>query len=296
MKTKILALGFIAILSIASCSKDDKQTSSAFSTEEAKVNSKIDLANDDVADIVEGQFNDTQNSAAGRYSEAPATSSLPACATVVRNPAFGTPLTPGTAVTKTITFGDETTGCTLANGNVLKGTIIVTFTYQPEATTHNINYQFVNFYHNQIKLNGNKNFTRTMSEATQQSPSHPIVVMNMQMTAEFPDGRIFTRIGTRTREIIAGYDTPNILLDNVYQVTGNWTTTFPNTTIQTSTITTPLLVKISCREVNKPLLVQGIITFQRNGNTATLDYGTGECDNLAIYTINGNSYNIVIGN
>jgi hypothetical protein len=297
MKTKILALGFFAALLFISCSKDDnKQTTAAFSSDEAKVNSKIDLANDDVSDIVEGQFDETQNSAAGRYSEASSSSNLPICANVVRIPAFGTTLTPGTEVTKTITFGNETTGCTLANGNVLKGTIIVTFTYQPNETTHTINYQFVDFYHNQIKLNGNRFFTRTMTEATEQNPSHPKVVMNMQMTAEFPDGRIFTRVGTRTREIIAGYSTPNTLLDNVYQVTGNWTTTFPNTTIQTSEITTPLLVKMSCREVNKPLLVQGVITFERNGNSATLDYGTGECDNLAVFTINGNSYNIVIGN
>ncbi len=293
MKTKILALGFIAILSMVGCSKDDnKQASSAFSSDEAKVNSKIDLANDDVADIVEGQFNETQNSAEGRYSEAPASSNLPDCATVERNPAFGTPLTPGTEVTKTITFGDENNSCTLANGNVVQGTIIVTFTYNPGATTHTIRYEFVNFKHNQITLTGNKTFTRTLDTQTQ----IPTVVMDMDMTAKFPDNREFYRVGTRTRTIIAGFDTPNILLDNVYQVTGNWTTTFPNSNIQTSTITTPLLVKMSCRQVNKPLLVQGIITFERNGNTATLDYGTGECDNLAVFTINGNSYNIVIGN
>jgi hypothetical protein len=66
--------------------------------------------------------------------------------------------------------------------------------------------------------------------------------------------------------------------------------------VQTSTITTPLLVKMSCINQNKPLLVQGIITFTRNGNTATLDYGDGTCDNLAVFTINGNAYNIIIGN
>jgi hypothetical protein len=53
---------------------------------------------------------------------------------------------------------------------------------------------------------------------------------------------------------------------------------------------------MSCLNQNKPLLVQGIITFTKNNNTATLDYGNGECDNLAVYTVNGNSYNIVIGN
>jgi hypothetical protein len=295
MKTKILALGFFAILSIVSCNRDDKETNGVITADEASVNSKIDIASDDVTEIVESEFNETQNNAAienrssGSFSPS---SRLLICATVTRVPAFGTQLTPGTEVTKTITFGNENGGCTLANGNVVQGTIIITFTYQPTATSPTINYEFVNFFHNQIELNGNRTFTRTLAAQT----LIPTVVMNMNMTATFPDGRIFTRVGTRTRTIIAGFDTPAIWIDDRYQVTGSWTTTFPNTTIQTSTITTPLTVRMSCREVNKPLLVQGVITFQRNGNSATLDYGTGECDNLAVFTINGNSYNIVIGN
>lgn len=248
-----------------------------------------------MADIVETEFEETQNNAAIENRLTGSNTAgyrLATCGSVSRVPAFGTPLTLGDNVTKTIVFGNGTEGCTLANGNVVRGTIIVTFTYQPTATVHTINYEFVNFFHNQIELNGNRTFTRTLNTQTQ----IPTVVMNMDMTAEFTDGRIFTRVGTRTRTIIAGFDTPGIWIDNRYQVTGSWTTTFPNTTIQTSTITTPLVVKMSCREVNKPLLVQGVITFQRNGNTATLNYGTGECDNLAVFNINGNSYNIVIGN
>ena len=294
MKTKILFLGLILSVLTIGCSKDDKNESVAtFTSDEAKVNAKIDVANDDVSDIVEGQFNATQSNASGRSSEITASTNLPGCANVTRDPDFTTALTPGDLVTKTIDFG--TTGCTMANGNVLKGKIIITFTYQPDATSHTINYQFDNFYHNAIKFVGNRTFTRTMSVGTVQNPSHPIVVMNLQMTATFPDGRVFTRVGTRTREIISGYITPDFL-DNIYQVTGNWSTTFPNTTVQTSTITSPLLVKISCINENKPLLVQGIITFTRNGNTATLDYGDGTCDNLAVFTINGNAYNIIIGN
>jgi hypothetical protein len=295
MKTKILFLGLILSVLTIGCSKDDKnESSTTFTSDEARVNAKMDVANDDVSDIVEGQFNATQSNASGRATEINAAVNLPACATVTRVPDFETPLTSGTEVTKTIDFG--TTGCTMANGNVLKGKIIITFTYQPEATSHTINYQFDNFYHNAIKFLGNRTFTRTMSVGTVQNPSHPIVVMNLQMTATFPDGRVFTRVGTRTREIISGYNTPLVFIDNIYQVTGNWTTTFPNTTVQTSTITTPLLVKMSCINQNKPLLVQGIITFTRNGNTATLDYGDGTCDNLAVFTINGNAYNIIIGN
>lgn len=295
MKTKIFALGLFTILSIVSCNRDDKETNGVITADEAAVNAKIDVASDDVTEIVESEFVETQNNAAteNRSSGSSSPSSrLLLCRTVERVPDFGTPLTPGDNVKKTIVFGNETEGCTLENGNVVRGTIIVTFTYQPTETSHTINYRFVNFFHNQIELNGNRTFTRTLAAQT----LIPTVVMNMNMTATFPDGRIFTRVGTRIRTIIAGFDTPSIFLDNVYQVTGNWTTTFPNTDIQTSTITTPLQVKISCINENKPLLVQGVITFQRNGNTATLNYGTGECDNLAVFNINGNSYNIVIGN
>jgi hypothetical protein len=296
MKTKILFLGLLLSLFTVSCNKDKEEND--FTADEAGVNAKIDLANDDVSDIVEGQFNATMdNSTTGKATEyAAVTTNLPTCATVTRNPAFGTVITPGTTVTKTIDFG--TTGCAMPNGNILKGQIVATFVYNPTATSHTINYQFVNFYHNAIKFDGNKEFTRTMAAATATSPAHPIVVMNMAMTATFPDGRVFNRVGTRTREITAGYDTPNVLADNVYQVTGNWTTTFPNTTVQTSTISSsnPLIVKMSCIAVNKPLIVQGLITFVRNGHTATLDYGSGACDNTAVFTINGNSYTIVIGN
>jgi hypothetical protein len=294
MKTKIVFLGLLLALFTISCNKD--KNNNDFTADEAGVNAKIDLANDDVSDVVEGQFNATmENATSGKNSSTEnASQTIPNCATVVRTPNFGTPLTVGQTVTKTIDFG--TTGCAMPNGNVLKGQIIMSFVYNPTATSHTINYQFVNFYHNAIKFDGNKTFTRTMTVATATSPSHPIVVMNMQMTVTFPDGRVFERVGTRTREIIEGYGTPLVLADNIYKVTGSWSTTFPNTTVQTSTITTPLLVKMSCIAVNKPLLVKGVITFERNGNIATLDYGNGDCDNLAIFIINGTQYTIVIGN
>lgn len=276
-----------------SCNKDNEENST-ITADEASMNAKIDIANDDVSDIIDGEFVATMdNNVSGKSNEV-TSKNLPPCVTITRVPAFGTAIIPGTLVTKTIDFG--TSGCPMPNGNILKGQIIMNFIFSPGAASHTINYQFLNFYHNALKFDGNKSFTRTMSVATASSPSHPVVVMNMDMTVTFPNGNVLERVGTRTREIIAGFNTPNVFLDNVYQVTGNWTTTFPNTTVQTSTITTPLNVKMSCISINKPLLVSGVITFVRNNNTATLDYGNGDCDNLAVFTINGNSYNIVIGN
>ena len=166
----------------------------------------------------------------------------------------------------------------------------MSFAYQPEATSHTVTYTFVNFYHNAIKFNGTKTFTRVMGTSTANPNTHPIFTMNMEMTATLPNGEEVTRVGTRTREIIEGYNTP-IWLDNIYQITGNWTTTFPSGAVQTSTITTPLRIRMNCNHI-----VRGIITIVRNNNTATLDYGDGECDNIAIFTINGVPHTIVLGN
>jgi hypothetical protein len=208
-------------------------------------------------------------------------------------PAFGTALTSGTQVTKTIDFG--TTGCTLNNGNVVRGKIIITFVYQPDATSHTITYSFDNFYHNNIKFEGTKTFTRSRTTATATSPSHPIVVMQLEMTITMPNGDVYTRVGSRTRELVEGYST-DAFLDNIYRITGSWTTTNENGNQHTATITEPLMAKMSCIAVNKPILARGIITFIRNNVTSTLNYGDGECDNLAVFTINGNSFTITIGN
>lgn len=287
-----LFLGFALSVLVISCSKDDKEQTS-FSADEAGINARLDIANDDVSRIVEDEEASTyNNSTSGRTTEDPNTT-YSTCATVTRVPAFGTAITPGTTVTKTIDFG--TTGCLLSNGNFVKGKIIISFVYQPSATSHTINYAFDDFYHNGIKFVGNKTFTRIMTAATATSPSHPIVTMNMDISATFPNGNTYVRVGQRIREIIAGLDTP-VLSDNIYKITGSWTTTYPTSTVQTSTITTPLQVKMSCIAVNKPLIVQGVITFERNGNTATLDYGNGDCDNTALFSMNGNTFTIIIGN
>ncbi len=290
-KVTKLILGFTLAIVMTSCNKEDDKTT--ITAEEAGINAKLDIANDDVSDIVEKEEANTYlNTLNGRTIENTSTA-LPPCATITRIPAFGTQITPGTLVTKTIDFGSV--GCLLPNGNFVKGKIIITFTYQPTAPSHTITYTFDDFYHNGIKYVGNKTFTRIMTVATATSPSHPIVTMNMDMTATFPNGNSYTRVGQRIREIIEGFDTP-VFTDNIYRITGSWTTTFPNTTIQTSTITTPLIVKMSCILVNKPLLVRGIITIVRNNNVATLDYGNGDCDNIAVFTLNGIPNTIIIGN
>lgn len=291
MKTTHLLLGFALSLTILSCSKDDSSSNNSISADDAKASAKIDAMNDDVSSLVEEQEAMTYDNPASDKIADLTPSQLTTCGTITRVPAFGTAPTVGQVVTKTIDFG---TGCTLASGNVVSGKIIISFVFDPGATSHTINYSFDNFTHNGIAFNGNKTFTRTMI-TTQTNPNpHPQVTMTIDMTATFPNGT-YHRVGTRVREIVEGYGDA-ILANNIYKITGNWVTTTPSGATQTSTITTPLRVKMSCMASNKPLIVFGIITIVRNDTTATLDFGDGECDNLAVLTVNGNSYNIVLGN
>ena len=286
MKTAKLILGLALALSIFSCSKDDN--GSAISTQDATTSAKLDIMNDDVSKIVEDQLT-TSDGISGKTNQTVQTvpAFLPLCVSITRVPAFGTVLAPGTLITKTIDFG--ITGCPLPNGNILRGVLVITFTYQPAATSHTVTYTFQDFYHNNIKFNGTKTFTRAMTTSAANPDVHPIVTMNMDMTATLPNGNVVTRVGQRVREIIEGYST-EIWLDNIYQVTGEWTTTFPSGGVQTSTITSPLRIRMNC-----PNIVRGVITIVGNGNTATLDYGNGECDNLALFTVNGNSNVITLG-
>jgi hypothetical protein len=295
MKTKNLILGLALSLTILSCGTEDGTNidPNAVTADEAKAGAKIDAMNDDVSNIVEEQESKTYLDPTNAKMAATENTMFSTCATITRVPSFTTPLNSGDTVTKTIDFG--TTGCTLDNGNVLKGKIIISFVYQPAATSHTITYTFEDFYHNEIKFDGTKTFNRVRIPASGNVPVHPKVTMNMDMTATFPNGDVYHRTGLRTREIIEGIGNDDFL-DNVYKITGNWVTTGPNGGTQTSTITTDLHVKMSCIAVHKPLIVSGIITIVRGGTTATLDYGDETCDNLAVLTVNGNSFDIVIGN
>ena len=294
MKNVLKLAAFVAVLFAYTSCENDATKVSQLTSDDAIVNTKIDLASDDIATIADQLF-DNVNSNTITYRSADNMNTIFSnCATITRVPAFGTAITPGTQVTKTIDFG--TTGCTLNNGNVVRGKIIINFVFQPTAVSHTVTYTFDNFYHNNIKYEGTKTFTRSMTTQTATAAPHPIVVMELDMTITMPNGDQYERVGTRTRELIEGFSTENNFMDNIYKITGNWTTTMPNGNQHTATITEPLRAKMSCIAVNKPILAKGIISFVRNNITSTLNYGNGECDNIAVFTINGISYTITIGN
>ncbi len=270
MKTKILTLSIFSFFLFLSCDKED--TASSINATDVESNASIDNVADDVLQIVESQSDET--SVAGRMS-AISEKFLNDCATI-------TTVKTANNWTRTIDFGD--TNCTIRNENRVRGKIIINFSADFTANTRNITYTFENFYHNDRLIEGGRTVVKTIL-----SNGHPQATINLNMKVTTTNGDVYTRVGTRVREFTEGYTTPNILADNVFSVTGSWTTTLPSGIEHSATIVSPLIIKWSC-----PHIVSGSISFVKKNVTALLDYGNGDCDAKATITINGVVRNIIL--
>jgi outer membrane murein-binding lipoprotein Lpp len=278
MKMKILL--FATLLSITffiGCNTNEpvNQTSTAISTDVAVTNSDIDASIDDVSIIAEDQF-DMQKSMAAKTSIG-MVSMLPPCATVT------TVLTIDTW-TRTIDFGTQ--GCALFNGNIVKGKIIISFTKDFTTPIKTITYSLVGFYHNGKLIEGTKTITHELKSTDLLVAIHPVTTHSIDMKITYPDGKIYTRIGTRVREMVEGMTSINNWEDNVFLVWGYHITTFPNGEKYTFTTTkeNALRFVMTCK---MPFPIKGIVEIVKNDHKAVLDYGNGTCDDLATITIDG---------
>jgi outer membrane murein-binding lipoprotein Lpp len=274
MKTRSFIKIAVVCASIffASCSRD-KKNADGISSPDAITNTKLDQISNDVEDVVESQYFAQNPSATGKLSDIAAL--LPACATTSVEII-------GTTWTRTVDFG--TIGCAMPNGNVLKGKIIASGSTIFTNTNYVITYTFENFYHNNALIQGTRTVTRSVMGTASNTNPHPVYVMDINMSVTFSNLGTYTRVGTRTRELIEGYTT-SALLDNIYVVTGSWTTTKPDGNAHTVTIVNPLRFDIAGCPSYK--LVSGSFHIIKNSHYADIDYGTGSCDNNYTVSIDG---------
>lgn len=279
MKTKSLLFGaFLALSLFIACDSSEKvQDTTAVNGEEITVDSDIDGSIDDVANIADDQYQMQQGATSKTTGEI--RSILPLCAKVT------TALENGT-YTKTIDFGTE--GCALPNGNVLKGKITISFSSNFNTLTRSITCVFVGFSHNNKHIEGTRSIMQELKSTDLLATLHPVSTQIVDMTITV-DGKVYNRTGTRVREMIEGFGTPYNWEDNAFLVTGHHTTKFPNGNEITSTIKTPLSFVMSCK---LPFPVKGSVTIVKNDKEGLLDYGNGECDDLATITIAGVSKEI----
>jgi hypothetical protein len=88
------------------------------------------------------------------------------------------------------------------------------------------------------------------------------------------------------REWMAGFDTPEVT-DDIFLLTRNGSITVNYELRFSKTTSEPLLIDRSCKW---PL--SGIVEITRADEIMTINYGTGECDNIALVTKDGESEEI----
>jgi hypothetical protein len=293
MKKKILFFGMIlSILVFTSCSQDSDSanTQATVTSNDIAATQKMDNAIDDVSLIADNQYEVSEGSTTGK-SVGSYYSILPSCATISD---LGSTVSVRVI---TITFGTTGSPCVF-RGHSLKGQIILTRTVGttfPKIMTVTYN----NFYFNDNKLEGTSTWKREMLGTGDNL--HPKTTFTMTgMTLTTTTG-VYTRNGDRVREMTAGFSTRLSPTDDVYKTYGTFTTTHPNGTVFTSLIesTTPLVHKTACSliPVPMPFPVSGIVKLSKNSHYATIDYGTGDCDDLAMLSIDGGTATqITLGN
>jgi len=118
---------------------------------------------------------------------------------------------------------------------------------------------------------------------------NPQSTKNQNITVTWPNAATAHRVGVKVREWVAGVGS-GTWGDNVFLITGNWTTEFPNGDVNSGIVTTPLRRELACR-----FIVSGEIALSHNEMAGTLNFGEGDCDNIAIFTAaDGTEHTIVL--
>ena len=171
----------------------------------------------------------------------------------------------------TIDFGTE--GC-LVHGNILKGKMILTWERNPEAQEVYITKTLEDFYFNAKNIIGGKTILKQLSNDN----GNPQSTHTLDLTVVWPDGAQASREGTKIREWVEGFGS-GVWSDNVFEISGNWITTFVNGNTHSYEVITPLRREVVCY-----YFVSGSVDVERTNFSGILDYGDGDCDNQATFT------------
>ncbi len=175
-------------------------------------------------------------------------------------------------------------GCTTKKQHYAKGKIIIHVDPSLEQANVSMTYTFDDFYINDKKIEGSVEKVRSRTN----DDGNPQSQINRNIKIIWEDGTYSTIEGQRTREWVDGNDN-EIWGDNEYRITGNWIITKRDGTVSTSKIIEALTRTLACR-----FIISGIVEINTAEQISQLDYGNGECDDLATITKNGNNYEIHI--
>jgi hypothetical protein len=175
--------------------------------------------------------------------------------------------------------------CEKPNGTIINGTINVTLTdcWRNEGSLRTL--VFEEFYINDNHVEGTKTIENTGLNENE-NPTWEWKIIDGKITNA--EGSVSTLNSSRYSELVEGAETWTFS-DNVFEVTGEGSGTIDEVAY-TVEITSPLVYIFKCR-----FPVSGILTINIEGNEPIIiNYGDGECDNIATKQIGEEIEEIVL--
>lgn len=261
-----LALLFLVMLSIASCTNND--TASDFSpedSEDATTNMVDDFSNDDAEDIGMTALG-SESSQGGKIAD---TDDRFECATVTRTGDKA-------AGTIRIDFGD---GCKDRRGRIRRGVIAIVYVGEWKAPGSTWTMTFENYFVNDVNLTGIRNVVNITTDTTRLR----FKIDLEDGTATWPDGRIARRRMHHIRE--HERNASNILMRLI--IYGTAEGNHRNGRGYQIEILEPLVYERACAQEGVFIPVKGKKLIKHGNRSITVDYGDGTCDNV-VTLINSN--------
>jgi len=184
--------------------------------------------------------------------------------------------------TITIDYGD---GIELVNGRIISGIIQILVSDPPRTLGATRNISFEEFYIDSVNFDGN--IIKTCEDTT---ASHREFTAVSDLVFTFTDETFITRHAERTT-FAEGLETPYDYSDDVFTISGFADSESSEGVTFSRVITDSLIKPATCR-----FITQGTVNFYKNDELfAELDYGNGECDDIALITKDGETIQITLG-
>jgi len=281
MKKKSVFIAIVFIISgltLSSCFKEKKTYDTSFSQDNAYVENVFNNVSNIADEAFELSSNRSNLELANSYY-------LSECTEVILDLSANPYLL-------SIDFGEE--NCLCNDGRYRRGKILTTFTgmYHEPGTV--ITHTLENFFVDNDKVTGSMIVTNTGLNK-QEHMQYDVIVNGEVHKAN--GGRIITYTSDRIREWIEGRESFEVI-DDVYLISGTasgessdnvseGSTTKLMNTWQMQT-TSPLRVALNCNWISAGTLIVNASGWDE----ATIEYGTGDCDNEIFVIYNGKTYTV----
>ena len=271
-KIVLLSLGITLVISACGKFRYDKDQS-------AEVNRKVESAFDEMTNISDQAISGNMV----YYKNGGVIFTHPGDKPVQEKTACNVIITIDTTGTlKTVTVDYGSTNCDCNDGKTRRGKIVTTYTgfYHAQGTI--ITHTPVDYYVNDIKIDG----TKTVENMGANASGQPYFNVQINGVATLTSGETMTYTSTRVRTWTDGFTTLFNRFDDEYDITGTAEGVFSSGGGYTANITSAIHIKVGCG-----FPVSGTVEITPQSNPVrVLDYGSGNCDATFTVTVNGNTY------